>query len=122
MPDGPDEGDGMGEGGALPVVPARSPRRLSLGDGDAGTGAVAGRRVSGGYAGLRDPFSNEHAYVEDYEPSYSSTGGYDSGVRDGGGAWYAHQAPASEWPLRNEVGGQLGRKGRPLWDRVYDGT
>ena len=31
MPEGPD-------GGALPVVPARSPRRLSLGDG--GTGRV----------------------------------------------------------------------------------
>lgn len=30
MPEGPEEGD------ALPVVPARSPRRLSLGDGGAG--------------------------------------------------------------------------------------
>lgn len=157
VPEGPEEG------GALPVVPARSPRRLSLGDGGAGTGAVAGlgaegegwRRGSGGgvasgtaalplsppspafglsrfgdahagypvtskrvgqegYAGLRDPFSNEHAYIEDYDPSYGSAGGYDGGVHDGGGGWYAHQAPASEWSLRNEVGGQLGRKGRPL--------
>ena len=70
----------------------------------------------GRYAGLRDPFSNEHAYVEDYDPSYSSAGGYDSGVHDEGAAWFAHQAPASEWPLRNEVGGRL------LWDWVYNGT
>ena len=163
MPEGPD-------GGALPVVPARSPRRLSLGDGgagrvpwrgwgreerDGGRGLVvlvllagqsrrrsprstqlsgyrefgdahagypaASERVGPG-AGLRDPFSNEHAYVEDYDPSYSGAEGYDGGVHDGGRAWYAHQAPASEWPLRNEVGGHPGRKGRPLWDRVYDGA
>ncbi|XTI82227.1 hypothetical protein V2W45_1463775 [Cenococcum geophilum] len=139
VPEGPGKGNGMREGGALPVVPARSPRRLSLGDGGVDGcrgGARGGRgRAEAGVCpafGL-SRFGNAHAGytaanewvgqgVEDYDPSYGSAGGYDGGVHDGGGAWYAHQAPASEWPLRNEVGGQLGRKGRPLWDLVYDGT
>ena len=37
----------MGEGSVLPVVPARSPRKLSLGDDGAGTGAVAGLEAKG---------------------------------------------------------------------------
>jgi len=88
------------------------------------------------YSEQRNPFSNEYAYVEDYDPAYSNAGGYNNGGHHGGsgggGAWYSHRAPgkraemqmpANEWPLRNETGGQQGgRKGRMLWDRVYDGT
>lgn len=124
------EGRRRGSGGgvasgtaALPLSPLNPAFGLSrFGDAHAGYPVTSERVGQEGYAGLRDPFSNEHACVEDYDPSYGSAGGYDGGVHDGGGAWYAHQAQASEWPLRNEVGGQLGRKGRPLWDRVYDGT
>jgi hypothetical protein len=127
---GREERDGGGRLVVLVVLAGqprrRSPRSTQLSGyrefGDAHAGYPAASERVGPGAGLRDPFSNEHAYVEDYDPSYSSAEGYDSGVHDGGAAWYTHQAPASKWPLRNEVGGELGRKGRLLWDRVYDGT
>ena len=47
VPEGPEERDRIGEGSALPVVPARSPQKLSLGDEGAGTGAVAGLGARG---------------------------------------------------------------------------
>ena len=112
----PGSGGGVAGGTAtLPLSPLNPAFGLSrFGNAHAGYPAASERVGQGGYVGLRDPFSNKHAYVEDYDPSYSSAGGYGRGVHDGRAVWYAHQAPASEWPLRNEAGGQLGRKGRPL--------
>ncbi|KAF2865370.1 hypothetical protein BDV95DRAFT_612756 [Massariosphaeria phaeospora] len=72
-----------------------------------------------------NPFSNDHAYTEDYGPEYHH--GYaDAGNGTYGGHPSLSQYPTAprssktEWPLQN-TGTNHKRDKSPLWDRVYEG-
>ncbi|UPX15762.1 uncharacterized protein EKO05_0006201 [Ascochyta rabiei] len=83
-----------------------------------------------------NPFSNEHAYVEDYGPEYASGHAkVDDGMLGGHRSLEAYPAPAAEkksqrrgsktewplkdWPLKSLGSRRSGERG-PQWDRVYE--
>ncbi|KAF2497392.1 hypothetical protein BU16DRAFT_580080 [Lophium mytilinum] len=100
-------------------------------------------RGQGIYAGQQNPFGNEHSYESSSDEYVSAPESVEMRQGQGGGAYpaygghgYGHgnehraelQTPSNEWrefaewPLRNETAGQRSAYGRPVYDRVYDGT